>query len=191
MECFNNLVMLNNASLFYRLEKGRSPESLTDLATGRFADTSKIVCPHGGAYAWDAKHDACTCSLHNRLRYLTPNLELNVLTTSDAERREYERYKERYERFWGTPFDPIAVRMTVGPDGQAGDVRAADCARQHLSVAPRLTRREAASARYVARRQVGRGVVRGRARPQKHRRRAAQACRAWPTRWPPIRRSPT
>jgi hypothetical protein len=115
MECFSNLVMLNNASLFYRLENGRSPDSLTDLAAGRFADTSKIVCPHGGAYAWDAKHDACTCSLHNRLRYLTPNLELSVLTTSDAERREYERYRERYEKFWGTLFDPIAVRIFVGP----------------------------------------------------------------------------
>ena len=55
MECFNNLVMLNNASLFYRLENGRSPDSLTDLAAGRFADTGKIVCPHGGAYAWDAE----------------------------------------------------------------------------------------------------------------------------------------
>lgn len=115
LECFNNLVMLNNASLFHRLENGRSPESLTDLVVGRFADTNKIVCPHGGAYAWDAEHDACTCSLHNRLRYLTPNLELGVLTVSGAERAEYERYKERYERFWGTVFDPIAVRITLGP----------------------------------------------------------------------------
>ncbi len=36
-----------------------------------------------------------------------------MLTVSDTERREYERYKERYERFWGTAFDPIAVRMTL------------------------------------------------------------------------------
>jgi hypothetical protein len=114
LECFNNLVMLNNASLLYRLEKGESPDSLTDLTTERFADIGKIVCPHGGAYAWDMEHDACTCSLHNRLRYLTPNLELNVLTVSDIERREFERYKQRYEQFWGTAFDPIAVRLTMG-----------------------------------------------------------------------------
>ncbi len=48
LECFNNLVMLNNASLLHRLEKGDSPESLSDLTTERFADTSKIICPHGG-----------------------------------------------------------------------------------------------------------------------------------------------
>jgi hypothetical protein len=115
MECFNNLVMLNNASLFYRLENGRSPDSLTDLSAGRFADTSKIVCPHGGAYAWDESHDSCTCSLHNRLRYLTPNIELTTLTVSEAERREYQAYRERYERFWGTLFDPVAVRITMEP----------------------------------------------------------------------------
>ena len=30
IQCFNNLVMLNNASLFYRLEYGRSPATLSD-----------------------------------------------------------------------------------------------------------------------------------------------------------------
>ncbi len=115
VECFNNLVMLNNASLMYRMEKGKSPESLTDLIQGRYIDSAKIVCPHGGAYAIDGKHDTCTCSLHNRLKYLTPVTELPVLKVSSEEKQEYDRYKQRYEAFWGTVFDPIAVRMTVGP----------------------------------------------------------------------------
>jgi len=113
LQCFNNLVMLNNASLFYRLENGRSPESLTDLIEGGFVDRNKIVCPHGGGYAFDAEHDMCTCSLHNRLRYLTPNLELSVLKISEQEAAEYERYKRRYESFWKTVFDPVAIRITV------------------------------------------------------------------------------
>jgi len=113
LQCFNNLVMLNNASLFYRLENGRSPESLSDLIEGRFVDREKIVCPHGGGYAFDAEHDMCTCSLHNRLRYLTPNLELSVLNISEQEAAEYERYKKRYEAFWKTVFDPLAIRITV------------------------------------------------------------------------------
>lgn len=113
LQCYNNLVMLNNASLFYRLEYGRSPRSLTDLIEGRFVDPAKIVCPHGGAYAFDAAHDSCTCSLHNRLKYLTPNAELTVLNVSSAEAAEYERYKQRYQAFWSGLFDPIAVRITV------------------------------------------------------------------------------
>lgn len=113
LQCFNNLVMLNNASLFYRLEYGRSPATLSDLVEGRFIDLQKIVCPHGGAYAFDAEHDTCTCSLHNRLKYLTPNVELSVLNVSQLEASQYERYKQRYAAFWQKAFDPIAVRITV------------------------------------------------------------------------------
>jgi len=114
LECFNNLVMLNNASLMYRMEYGRSPESLTGLIEKRFIEPEKIVCPHGGAYAVDAESDTCTCSAHNRLRYLTPNVELTVLKVSDAEAAEYDRYKQRYAAFWQRAFDPIAMRITVG-----------------------------------------------------------------------------
>ncbi len=116
LQCFNNLVMINNASLFYRLEYGRSPESLSELIEGRFVDPAKIVCPHGGAYAFDVAGDTCTCSLHNRLRYLTPNVELSVLQVSQQEAQEYERYKQRYREFWQEFFDPIAVRMTINSD---------------------------------------------------------------------------
>ena len=114
VQCFNNLIMLNNASLFYRLENGRSPESLSELVEGRFIDADKLVCPHGGTYAFDAAHDTATCSLHNRLKHLTPNAELNVLKVSTQERQEYERYKQRYRAFWQQAFDPIAVRIGVG-----------------------------------------------------------------------------
>jgi hypothetical protein len=115
LQCFNNLVMLNNASLFYRMEYGRSPGSLTDLIENHFVDPKKLVCPHGGAYAFDAAHDTCTCSLHNRLKYLTPNAELPVLQISAQERQEYERYKQRYQAFWQGVFDPIAMRITAEP----------------------------------------------------------------------------
>jgi len=113
-QCFNNLVMLNNASLFYRLEHSDSPASLSELIEGGFVDSEKIVCPHGGSYAFDTEHDMCTCSLHNRLRYLTPNGELSVLKISDQEASEYDRYKKRYQKFWQPMFDPVAVRISVG-----------------------------------------------------------------------------
>ena len=34
---------------------------------------------------------------------------------SSRERKEYNRYKQRYEAFWKGFFDPLAVRMTAGP----------------------------------------------------------------------------
>jgi hypothetical protein len=122
LQCFNNLVMINNASLFFRLEYGRSPESLSELIEGRFVDPGKIVCAHGGAYAFDADSDTCTCSLHNRLRYLTPNVELSVLQVSQQEAQQYERYKQRYGAFWQEYFNPVAVRMTID-----GDVKLETC----------------------------------------------------------------
>ncbi len=115
LECFNNLVMINNASLMYRMEYGKGPRTLNDLSEGRFIDPAKIVCPHGGAYTIDADRDTCACSLHNRLKYLTPNCELPVYTVSSDEQAQYERYRQRYEQFWQSLFDPIAARITVSP----------------------------------------------------------------------------
>lgn len=114
LQCFNNLVMLNNASLFYRLENDQSPQSISDLAEGKYVDLSRVVCPHGGSYSYDVQHDACTCSLHNRLKLLTPNSELSIQKVSVEEQQEYEQYKQHYRAFWGTVFDPIAVRFSVG-----------------------------------------------------------------------------
>ena len=113
MQCFNNLIMQNNASLFFRLENGRAPKSLSELSEDRYVDTNKIICPHGGAYAIDTENDTCTCSLHNRLKYLTPNSELSVHNVSRREYEEYGRYRERYEQFWQKVFDPIAIRISV------------------------------------------------------------------------------
>lgn len=113
LQCFNNLVMLNNASLFFRLETGRSPATLAELVDGRYIDADAVVCPHGGAYAIDTGRDTCTCSLHNRLKYLTPNVELEVLQVTDDEKEAYERYKVRYQKLWQRVFDPVAVRFDL------------------------------------------------------------------------------
>ena len=128
LECFNNLVMLNNASLFYRLEYDRSPETLSDLIEGNFIDMRRTVCPHGGAYAFDADHDSCTCSMHNRLRYLTPNQELKVLKVSQKENQQYAQYKSRYAAFWQRMFNPVAVRMRTSPR-----VKMETCVLPHLN----------------------------------------------------------
>lgn len=114
-QCASNLLTLNDAALFYRLENARSPRTLGELVEGRYVDPRRIVCPHGGSYAIDAAGDTSTCSLHNRLKYLTPNAELSVEMVSGVEVAEYEQYRQRYSQFWQEVFDPIAVRIQTGP----------------------------------------------------------------------------
>lgn len=119
-QSLNNLVMLNNASLFHRLEYGRSPDSLTDLVEGRFISRNAIVCPQGGAYAFDSEDDTSTSSVFNRIKYLTPIRELKVLKISAQEKSEYERYQNRLSSFWKNYFTPVAVRLSTSP-GFAAD----------------------------------------------------------------------
>ena len=101
--------MLNNAALFYRMEYGKSPSTLNDLIEGRFVDPKKVVCPHGGEYAFDGRTGTCTCSLHNRLRYLTPNAELTVLKVAPIEAQQYDHYRGEYEKSWQPMFGPLAA----------------------------------------------------------------------------------
>lgn len=114
-QSLNNLVMLNNASLFHRLEYGKSPENLTALIEGRFVDPAKIICPQGGAYAFDPKHDTSASSVFNRIKYLTPIRELKVLKISEQEKGEYERYQKRLASFWQKYFTPVALRISSKP----------------------------------------------------------------------------
>lgn len=115
-QSLNNLVMLNNASLFHRLEYGRSPNNLNELVEGRFIDRNKIICPQGGAYAFDTTFDTSTNSVFNRIKYLTPIRELKVLKISSQEKSEYERYQGRLSSFWQKYFTPVAMRLSGDPD---------------------------------------------------------------------------
>jgi hypothetical protein len=114
-QAYNHLIMINNASLLYRMENSASPSSLSDLTEGHYLDAGKLICPGGGAYSWDAAGDSAVSSVYNRLKYLTPLLEVPVLKVSAREQQQYNRAKAEYENFWAGLFDPIAVRITNGP----------------------------------------------------------------------------
>lgn len=112
-ESMNHLVMLNNASLFWRLEYGTTPENLEQLIEGRFIGRNQLTCPQGGAYSFDAATDSSVNSVFNRIKYLTPIKELDVLKISNQEAKEYERYRARYERLWKDYFSPMAFRFST------------------------------------------------------------------------------
>jgi len=115
IDAFNQLVMLNNAGMFFRLENGRPPASLAELIDDRYIESHALVHPAGNTYGFDQARSAFNSSLYNRLRYLTPNVELPVLTVTRGEQNEYERYRRDFEGNWRHLFAPIGVRITVGP----------------------------------------------------------------------------
>lgn len=112
-QSMNHLVMLNNASLFWRLEYGTTPQNLEELIEGRFIGRDKLICPQGGAYSFDPVSDTSVNSVFNRIKYLTPIRELNVLKISAAEEKEYGRYRTRYEGYWKDYFTPLALRFST------------------------------------------------------------------------------
>jgi Protein of unknown function (DUF3352) len=115
-QSLNNLIMLNNASLFWRLEYGTAPQSLEQLIDGRFIGRDKLICPQGGAYSFDTDSDSSVSSVFNRIKYLTPIRELKTLQVSMQEQKEFSRYATRYQSFWQDYFSPVAIRFTATED---------------------------------------------------------------------------
>ncbi|MHC4403758.1 MAG: hypothetical protein ACYTG0_29220, partial [Planctomycetota bacterium] len=144
LQCFNNLVMLNNAALFFRMEYGRSPESLSEL-----------IEP---ARRW--------IRLRRRARHVHL-LAAQPVEVSHAERRAVG--VERLERGGGRIRTiQAAIRRVlanrVRPAGrsrrgrsarEARDVRAAVCQRQPLPRPSSDGRPESAADRHGANRPLG------------------------------------
>ena len=61
----------------------------------------------------DATADSSVNSVFNRIKYLTPIRELDVLKVSDLEVKEYDRYRQRYEKLWRDYFSPFALRLST------------------------------------------------------------------------------
>ncbi|MCA9062460.1 MAG: hypothetical protein KDA96_05360 [Planctomycetaceae bacterium] len=121
-QSLNHLVMLNNASLMWRLEYGSTPQNLEQLIEGRFISRDRLICPQGGAYSFDATTDSSVNSVFNRIKYLTPIRELRILQVSAQEQKEYERYRSRYEEFWGDYFTPFAARIPSPDEGSNAEM---------------------------------------------------------------------
>jgi hypothetical protein len=57
--------------------------------------------------------------VHNRLRYLTPIVELKTDLASEREKANYQQFVERYNQYWRRYFDPVGIRVTMSPSGLA------------------------------------------------------------------------
>lgn len=118
--CYNHLRMIGHASLLFRTEQGRWPDSLeqlarTNSAPGTFGEGA-LSCPDGGQYALSADKTTGVCSHHGHALRLTPNIEIPVAEVSGAEANEYSAFLNEYNSYWRTFFDPIAIRLKVTPE---------------------------------------------------------------------------
>jgi hypothetical protein len=117
--CYNNLRMMGHASLLYRTENGKAPDSLATLVSSQCAPKSfgegALACPDGGKYSLSPDGAAGVCSRHGRANSLTPCIEIPVAQANGEEADDYKAFVTEYNQYWRTFFDPIAVRIQATP----------------------------------------------------------------------------
>jgi hypothetical protein len=118
--CYNHLRMIGHASLMYRSEFGRLPDSLEALAKAECAPgvfgKEDLACPDGGEYTLSADGTMGVCSLHGHSHDLFPCVEHPVASVTGEEADEYNAFLTEYNQYWRTFFDPIGIRVKVSPE---------------------------------------------------------------------------
>lgn len=111
LECATHLQMIEYAALLARRERVSAP-TLEDLEARGYVPKG-LACGHGGRYAL-GEHGA-SCSVHGRLSFLTPLVELPFDEVTAAEGKEYVAFVEDYKNYWRQYVDPVGVRVKLGP----------------------------------------------------------------------------
>lgn len=119
MLSYNHLRMISHAALLYRTQHGRQATSLQQLADGGCSPgvfgQGRWACPSGGDYRLSADGTHGTSSIFGHPLQMTPCCEVAVTHVSEYEAKEYQEFVERYEQYWRTFFDPIAIRIQSTP----------------------------------------------------------------------------
>jgi hypothetical protein len=119
MVCYNHIRMISHAALLYRMENGRLPKSLDELATAQCSpgpfNTGGLRCPDGGRYVLDPDGLTGHCSRHGHADALVPACEIPVTSVSSTEADQYAEFVKDYNQYWRTYFDPIALRIHITP----------------------------------------------------------------------------
>ena len=120
MLAYNHLRMIGHASLLFRTQFGRNPQSLAELAEthcapGKFGE-GDLASPLGGVYSLSPDGLTGLCSVAGSPRELTPCCELPLAKITQEEANEYQAFLEQYNQYWRTFFDPIAIRVQMSPE---------------------------------------------------------------------------
>jgi hypothetical protein len=118
--CYNNIRMIGHAALLYRLEHGRPPKSLDELADAKCCpgnfNSDRLCCPDGGSYELDPDGLTGHCTDHGHAQSLVPDCEIPLSKVTKAEADHYAEFVKEYNQYWRTFFDPIALRIQIKPD---------------------------------------------------------------------------
>lgn len=61
-------------------------------------------------------------SRYGSLRFLTPVAELDLKQMTAAEAERYRQWRDGYQRNWNQMYDPIGMRLHLGPEGLTSDL---------------------------------------------------------------------
>jgi len=117
----------------WRIGESRRVRADATLAELEAANAEAIARPGSGEIRLDASWapvdlgrvrqstGGIQSDIYNTRDFLTPVAELEFQSVTEAEARAYERWRDGYQRYWTTYFDPVAVRFTVEGGRVAAD----------------------------------------------------------------------
>lgn len=114
LEAVTSLKMLTNAAMFYGYQHGPSRPTLEQLIADRSLNADDLYDPEGGSFTWDAEAGVARSTTYGDLRFQTPLIEIEADYASAKEKEQYDQFRDRYQEYWRTFFDPIGVRIGVG-----------------------------------------------------------------------------
>ncbi|MCA9310374.1 MAG: hypothetical protein KDA21_04160 [Phycisphaerales bacterium] len=116
LEAATSLGLLRNAALFHAATTGDVPATLGAMSDSGALDINDLYDPEAGSFAWNPETFTPSSTTWNTLDHLTPLIELDVDRVTPREAESYEAFRSRYTAYWRDVFDPIGLRLTLGPE---------------------------------------------------------------------------
>jgi len=79
-------------------------------------EDENLSCPGEGKYVLSHDGSQGVSTVYGHPLNLVPYCEVSVTAVTPEEAEEYKQFVRRYEQYWWTFFDPIAIRIQVSPD---------------------------------------------------------------------------
>ena len=107
------LALIADANCAHLKEVASAGDEQTALpALSENSDLGSLVLSRGGVRS----------SIYGNLEFATPILELDTAKVTTEEKTGYEIWRTQYEQAWRGFFDPIALRISIGPKRLSGDL---------------------------------------------------------------------
>ena len=114
LEAITSLKMIANAALFDSYQHGPRQRTLAQLLTDGALHPDDLYDSEGGDFAWDPHSGRAANAFWGDLRFAKPLIEVPIDAVTEAERSAYGDFRDQYETYWGTFFDPIGMQVRLG-----------------------------------------------------------------------------